>query len=605
MNELENIKTSIGLTSESHGAGTTTTALLLAKLLGLQYQSTSILVRKYAKMYFGNQTDSPEDQLRLATPAMNANKTFEARVDRRAIRAALSKPSIFEGKNAVKLARSGLIPNRTGQLEQIQEKQKVFSIKLTCSKEESALRALTREHAIKHKIDLGSLSAEEVEKIRESFSPHQVAEMSNRLYKRMRGNKKRWKNQYEKIKPTYDLTIDTSKINPEQVAQRIVLELIKKKIITPQNFKDYLSLLTNIIPKFNEDKRLTSEIRQLRKSAPAAIGWLLNHHLVENLDLLDIRILGENESVRSACYTLVFDKHGKTEDLVCKLTTTKPSLDLLAMSYWQKSGVATSQILDFGEINSPLLNSKVYFLLMNKILKKNMEPALDGYPLIDDFYAKKRKKVTLFGHKAGQILSRMTSVPTDELFQGPGFEESTSFPEMIVKFVKQHKKELKTIGIPNKKIGLFIKKLTSKLMHVKAFFVHNDFAPHNLLATDDQEIDLVVIDPNTIVADKYWDLAAARNRLQWLQLQLESNPNDKIYQYKLEREKLYYRGLRSGFTENSKNKIDPQCFLLVRIAQAIWKVCKTQSENPSVLDQKLQKIHQFRIASLKKLLEEL
>ncbi len=606
MSAKAELNTSIGLTSEFHGAGTSTTAKLLSLMLGLPYHSTSVLVRRYAKYYFGSESDSSEEQLKLAAPFIAINPNFEARVDRRAIRVATAEDSIFEGKAAVDLAKSGKIPRRDGELTDIGGDQRIFSIQLTCSEEESALRALTREWAIANEINLKGLSENEIQELRKRFTEEQIAEMSAKLTNRMEKNRQRWKVTYPDLETNYDLVVDTTRNKPEEVAKRIIIELVKIGIINPENYQNYVPLLIDVIPGFDEDERLTPAIRQLRESAPIAIGWLLQHSLIADLDLLEISILGANESVRSACYTLIFDKHGEQEDLVSKLTPNNPRLDLLALQHWQEAGVIVPKIVDSGRVDSPLLKDmEMYFILMSKISKKDMSAASDGYPFIDELYKTDKNRITFFGEQAGKILSRMVSSPTNEKFQGPDFEESTNFPEMISKFREKHRNELDSMGISSQKLDRFIQLLFEDLSEVGAFLVHNDFAPHNLLVTDKESIDLALIDPNAIVADKYWDLATAKNRLQWLELQLASDQSNESYQYKLEREKLYYSGLEAGFFRDGQQEIDHRHFVLVRIAQAMWKICKTQSEDPCSLGESLQKIHQFRIFAFNDLLEEL
>lgn len=223
--KVRSLDLSIGITGENHAAGSSTVAKLLAKELNRPYVSAGGVLRRMASLYCDD-VQGDEQKLDVLGEWLAGDGGRDARIDRFVIGRANRQPVVFEGKEAVALAKRGMIPDRRATLETPPIRKQIFAVRLKCSDEESATRALIRDWLQANSRTADSLTDEEISEIRRSFSDEQISAKSCDLKRRMEEGQKRWQVSYDAHAPvTYDLEIDTTYLTPRQVVD-LILESI-------------------------------------------------------------------------------------------------------------------------------------------------------------------------------------------------------------------------------------------------------------------------------------------------------------------------------------------------------------------------------------------
>ena len=234
---LTSIPMSIGITGLAHGAGSSTVAKNLAYNLGYTYLYAGNIFRRVASRYI-DPTLTEEDALSELSKRTLGNVAFDTRVDRFVQHGAYEGSCVFEGKTAVPITKAHLFADRNGKLNPIDTKTSIYSFLLTCDPTVCARRALFRDWAKQVGSNVQNMRSDEMQTIMNGFSDELVAAKASKLQKRMESNMARWETQYglsEIIKNGggYDLTIDTTYINPDETVNQILLYLTRVNALSP------------------------------------------------------------------------------------------------------------------------------------------------------------------------------------------------------------------------------------------------------------------------------------------------------------------------------------------------------------------------------------
>lgn len=202
----------LGITRQVHGAGSTTSAKILSKILNLPFIEAGTKRREMAKDdHFSQNLYDDQGLYRFEKEKITKDPQIDFNLDVKLMKKITKKSCIFGGQNLVRLCK-------TAKIIKAPVSCLFFTVLLVCDKKVSAKRVLERkkrEGLFKGKIDQKNLNQE----IKDSE-------------KRMQGNLKAWFKLYnlkeeDYFNPkAYDLVIDTTKLTQNQVASLILKNLV-------------------------------------------------------------------------------------------------------------------------------------------------------------------------------------------------------------------------------------------------------------------------------------------------------------------------------------------------------------------------------------------
>lgn len=260
-----------------------------------------------------------------------------------------------------------------------------------------------------------------------------------------------------------------------------------------------------------------------------------------------------------------------------------------ALKVWAENRVSTPPILTSGQI-SLSGDPPIYYLVMDYVDGENGNDYLDKHP----------GQTSAFGYQAGEMLRQMHQVvPEKNICGGIDIGHAFSTDDLVKKLVQARMEILASLGIDARILQRFLRYMTAVGPQTSTW-VHNDFAPHNLIVKDVPRLDLTVIDPNAFVGDPYWDLANARNRLLWVAKRLAKNPENVLFQHQAKKESLYYPALVAGYEQGKP--LDEERLLAQQIAQLLWKVTSTALDEAYQTVELLKQIFDIKLELLKELL---
>lgn len=348
---------------------------------------------------------------------------------------------------------------------------------------------------------------------------------------------------------------------------------------------------------FKDDKRVTQEVKLLRDSASIFLIRVLREYCNISVENVKVSILGQSEGVRSACFR-VEQSNGKFQ--VVKLTLFSLATDSLALTEWHGQGACVPEIHQIGVLNTEI--GEVHFVVMDLLRAVDNKPAMDGYFYLDDHHT--LEETHEFGLRAGEQLVHMHRAATEIPFGGQDLPRAHSFAEMIETLLAEQSEILTNLGFASDLFATYLQ-LIKRFDSAQGVWVHGDFAPHNMLVVVQEPLKLAVIDPIAMVADSYWDLATAQNKLDWMREDFAAKPGDRGKKFKLEREEWYNKGLFEGYAVSSGKPVDQLRLKLNQIAQLLWKITKSERDGVHNLANHLISNHQFRQVILRNMLEEL
>lgn len=243
---------SLGITGEVHGAGSTTTAKMLAEILEFSYEYAGDYRRRLA-VRVGYATDFEDDAgvARFDEIASEHPQT-DARLDKRVITNAVKGNCVFEGKAAIVLAKAGQSPVRNPErkkwvLSPIKSPTQIYTVLLRCDERTAAQRILLRKTLSQQGKDPFATSYEERQEVFNQLTQGEINTQMETSQKRMATNRQNWNNFYnlsglEKGEGAYDLTIDATCLTPEKVVGKILAALACHEKISPLLSEEVLTL---------------------------------------------------------------------------------------------------------------------------------------------------------------------------------------------------------------------------------------------------------------------------------------------------------------------------------------------------------------------------
>lgn len=251
---------SVGITCQVNGAGSTTTAKMLAEILGFGYEYAGDIRRRLAvRTGYAEHFEDDEGIARFESEVSPEYPQTDTRLDYRVISKARNGNFVIEGKAAVALAKANLSPvkdstSKKWSLSLIEPSVPIFTVLLTCNEETAARRVLLRkrlDQLKKQGVDPSTISKEERQRIMDEPGQEEVNKQIKISRKRTEATRRNWNHLYKfsgenfsKIEQglgAYDLKeLDTAHLTPEQVIAEIIAGLKEKKLISPEQEKEAL-----------------------------------------------------------------------------------------------------------------------------------------------------------------------------------------------------------------------------------------------------------------------------------------------------------------------------------------------------------------------------
>jgi cytidylate kinase len=244
----------IGVTNDIHGAGSTTTAKLLTRLLEFGYEDPGNATRQMA-VDQGYATDLEDDEglLRFEQEVVSKNPNIDIELDTAVISKAIAGNYVIEGTAAVILAKAGLIPDEKGPLSSVEPQFPIFTVLLTCNPRVAAQRVLLRKELRRRNIDPSTVSPETRQVIIDGLNEEQVNSQMDTSQRRKETPRQNWDRLYrlsdlEKGEGAFDLPkIDTTNLTPEQVVDLILTQLQKGSYLSQKQLKEAQMTLHRLI----------------------------------------------------------------------------------------------------------------------------------------------------------------------------------------------------------------------------------------------------------------------------------------------------------------------------------------------------------------------
>lgn len=340
---------------------------------------------------------------------------------------------------------------------------------------------------------------------------------------------------------------------------------------------------TEFQTNYPPDIRIPQQIKYLRNNARLYLSTALEKKLIPAYQ--EIGVFRPKDGVRSAVYLarLNIDVH------IIKLSIFDQTDNWEALRSWRESGITTPPIITNGQF-SCAEDTPIYYLVMDFIEGENGNHYLDKHP----------EQTSSFGYRAGKMLRQMHQVvPEKNICGGIDIGHAFSTDDLVKKLVQARMEILASLGIDARILQRFLRYMTAVGPQTSTW-VHNDFAPHNLIVKDVPRLNLTVIDPNAFVGDPYWDLANAKNRLLWVAKRLAKNPEIVLFQHQAKKESLYYPALVAGYEQGKP--LDEERLLAQQIAQLLWKVTSTAQDEAYQTVELLKQIFDIKLELLKELL---
>lgn len=228
---------SIGVTAETHGAGTSTVSQLLANILGFTYIYTGNRIRAIAQRIRCAKDEQDEEGVdRFIEKIIREHPQVDFRTDLIAIRSANEGNCVFEGKAAVVLAKAGLCPRTKDRIWSLMPRESlvpIFAVCLTCDPREAAKRILQRNHKV-------------------NPSDEQIKKQMGDSTKRLADAKDNWNKYYKFNGQTFDelansrpfdLVIDTTPLPPVEIVFDIIDNIYQKGWLTELHYQQALDRL--------------------------------------------------------------------------------------------------------------------------------------------------------------------------------------------------------------------------------------------------------------------------------------------------------------------------------------------------------------------------
>lgn len=354
---------------------------------------------------------------------------------------------------------------------------------------------------------------------------------------------------------------------------------------------------------YPKDNRVPEDVCRLRNDIGVYVSWLLeNVFEVQQDHYVEMSVIGASEGFRSACIKVAVDNR---DACVVKMALTDFITDTEALRAWKKVGVRTPEVICTGEFPKDLGGGGLtaHYLIMELLSQADGAPPIDGYPFLDGNF--NRQQVGEFGNAAGVLLANAhMAVASGETFGGRDIQKAETYYQMLERLVMDRTEQLDLGVLLNGRASVLLKEVSTSANNSPGVWVHNDFGPHNLLVLGNNPIQLALIDPIAIVAHPYWDLATAANRLAWLRIRGESEPDNDYYKFKLDRDEWYYEGLICGYQQFTGDDINSPLLRVSQIGQLLWKICHTEKDGFYLHNENMVRIHNLRKRLLARLLLE-
>ncbi len=317
------------------------------------------------------------------------------------------------------------------------------------------------------------------------------------------------------------------------------------------------------------------EAQELRREAPENLVSMIETGVLENVSSLadlessQVSVLDGGEN--STCFFL----NDNDQPVIVKFRHAGSSSETKALIVWGEHDLPVPKVISHGIVpgTQDFPNSTKY-LVEEAIMDNDGNLSKSGYR----FIAENPGELASVADRMGKILAGIHSVKANGMKFG-GFADTwgnangiDSFEDYLVGSIKFQREFLTQEGLSPESIDSIIKSIQAADFSEQGVYIHGDYGLHNVLVRNDNAEDVIVFDPNPLVADPYWDIAPILSKLEVKRRKAEANPQNIEFKEEFEKEKVYVDSLIKAYKVEMGEEFDEKRMDAIQFVRLVRKI---------------------------------
>ncbi len=330
------------------------------------------------------------------------------------------------------------------------------------------------------------------------------------------------------------------------------------------------------IPTHPIEPWMFPEAQELRGNAPHHLVSLIESGELGNItsihDLQPSQVSALAGGEKSVCFYL----ENENSALVVKLRYAGTESEAQALLAWEERGLPVPKILSHGIVPGTGDQEKpVGFIIEEAILDADGNLSKAGHK----FVLRNPEMRTEVARRLGILLSEIHGVEAPVELGFGGFADDlesgnryNSFGEFLAGNLDFLKNTLLNEGFSPEELDSIAEAVGQIQFTDRAVYAHGDYGPHNALVKNSDPEDLVIFDPNPLLADPYWDIAPTINWLEIRKQKAEASPENEKYQVEYEKAKQYAQSFLSGYKAEAGEEFDEKRMDAIRFMRLVRRI---------------------------------
>lgn len=271
------------------------------------------------------------------------------------------------------------------------------------------------------------------------------------------------------------------------------------------------------------------------------------------------------------------------KDFVIKIMSKGAKAEGEWLKICLQNGVNTPTVYASGYIRpTPELNTKpVGYLVLEGVRNNERAISKNGKDYEEDEGA-----LQIIASKMGEVLGKIHVIKSDRLFGR--FKDNLEFgkpkktwTEFLIANLKPG--ELRKLGILKKERQEIIEAIKKIKFPDQGAYCHGDFGVHNGLVVSLEPPIIYIFDPNPLIGDPYWDLAAEFNRIELKKAKALAISDNSQYQKAWKSGQIYFDSFLSAYLRSTNTSIDNRRLVANQIVKILFSVRFEEKVNESLM----------------------
>lgn len=368
------------------------------------------------------------------------------------------------------------------------------------------------------------------------------------------------------------------------------------------------------IPRHPIEPWMFPEAQELRMDAPLNLVSLIEDGVLGNVTSLQDLLPGQVSVLVGGENSVCFYLENDDTPAVIKFRHAGSEAETQALFAWGERGLSVPRVLAHGLVpRTQDQDAPVKFLMEEAILDNDGSLSEAGHK----FVAKNPDKQIALAARLGTILAEIHRVKAPQELGFGGFADVwgsgngyDSFSEYLAGNIEFFTDTLLKEGFSSIDIASIRKAIGEVKFVERAIYAHGDYGPHNALVINGNPEDLVIFDPNPLLADPYWDIASTFNWIEIKKLKAEADPENEQYQVEYDSAKEYAQSFLSAYQAEMGDDFDESRMNAIRFARILRKInYESRKENhpvePKVFSKAKMQRNLIELEFSKKIIREL